>query len=160
MEILSLAAARSSNDPLRAQMGRLIEVVGTPRFEAELFRIARGAVNCAHVAAFSFPRDGTAHVVVAASTGTLQIARSLGEKYLAQYRHLDPINRVTQFGDANNTSMAMRIAPEQDIDDDAYRLECFSAASITDRFTLTQISGSNVYRLNFYAGGGYGRFCG
>ena len=53
MELHNFVDARPRNDPLRAHIGRLIEVVGTPKFEPEVFRLARSAINCEHLTAFA-----------------------------------------------------------------------------------------------------------
>jgi DNA-binding CsgD family transcriptional regulator len=157
MEVLNFADARHAKRPLRAQIGRLIEVVGTPRFEAELFQAARSAINCEHMSVLAASRDQPPRVLLAANTGKQPIARPLAEKYIAQFWRLDPCTRATPFED-RNARVAVRMFPDQDIDDKSYRHECFTAVDITERFTLMQCCGTEVLRLNFLTGGRHARF--
>jgi len=150
MQVLRLSDVRKSNDPLRAQLARLIAVVGTPRFEAEMFEVAHGALQCEHLTAFAQGADGP-RVVLAANTGAANVARPIAHKYIAHYWDLDPANRSLALCDAGE-GVALRIAPEVDINDDFYRRDCYTEPQICERVTLMQRRGDNVYRLNFYAG--------
>jgi len=153
MQVLKLSDVRKPNDPLRAHITRLIAVVGTPRFESEFFDIAHSAMNCHHVTAFV--ANETTHsrprVVLAANAGNEPVARPLADKYISQYWDLDPANRTVplcQKGD----SLALRIAPDVDINDELYRRDCYTSTQLVERVTLLQRRGDDVYRLNFYAG--------
>lgn len=155
MQVLRLSDVRKSNDPLRAQLARLIAVVGTPRFESELFDVAHAALQCEHLTAFAQGTDGP-RVVLASNTGSINVARPIAHKYIAQYWDLDPANRTLPLCDSGD-SVALRIAPEDDIKDDFYRRDCYTEPQIVERVTLMQRHGDKVYRLNFYAGA-RGRF--
>ena len=151
MQVLKLSDVRKANDPLRAQMARLIAVVGTPKFEDEFFQIAHGVLNCEHLTAFVANSETRPRVVLAANTGDEPIARPLADKYIAQYWNLDPANRSVPLCPKEG-SVALRIAPDTDIDDAFYRRDCYTAPQISERVTLMQRRGDDVYRLNFYAG--------
>lgn len=156
MEVHSVPAARATPDPLRAHIGRLIEVVGTPRFEREIFQAACTAINCRHLTAYAFSKDGP-RLLLAANAGSLPIARSIADKYLAHYWRLDPAIGADELCN-KNTNVGIRIAPDEDIDDVTYRHECYTAVHMMDRFTLMQRCGAEVYRVHFLTGGRYGRF--
>jgi LuxR family transcriptional regulator, activator of tox operons len=151
MQVLKLSDVRKTNGPLRAQLARLIAVVGTPKFESEFFDVAHSALNCEHVTAFAAGSDDRPRVVLAANTGDEPVARPLADKYMARYWDLDPANRTVPLCQKGE-SFALRIAPEIDINDDFYRHDCYTALQIVERFTLMQRRGEDVYRLNFYAG--------
>jgi LuxR family transcriptional regulator, activator of tox operons len=151
MQVLKLSDVRKSNDPLRAQLARLIAVVGTPKFESELFDVAHDALHCEHVTAFVKESNARPRVVLAANIGDTPIARPLADIYIARYWDLDPANRGVPLCH-NGESVALRIAPETDINDDLYRRDCYTAPRISERLTLMQRHGEDVYRLNFYAG--------
>jgi DNA-binding CsgD family transcriptional regulator len=156
MEIFNLPEASSHNDPWRANVGRLIDAVATPKFESELFSISRQAVKCECVTAFAIGEDAIPRVLLAANAGAMTIARPLADKYVAQYWNLDPANRAEELHDGSR--LALRIVPEADIDHELYRNDCYTNLRIKERFTILQRHGSDVYRLNFYSGGGFGRF--
>jgi len=156
MEVHQVPAARAAPDPMRAHVARLIEVVGTPRFEPELFRAAYSAINCRHLTAYAISKDGP-RLLLAANTGAIPVARSIADKYVARYWKLDPVNSTDGLCQ-KSANIGVRIAPDEDIDDLTYRNECYTSVQMMDRFTLMQRSGSELYRIHFLTGGRYGRF--
>jgi DNA-binding CsgD family transcriptional regulator len=156
MQVLKLSDVRKSNDPLRAEIARLIAVVDTPRFEAELFEVAHGALNCAHVTAFVANSETRPRLVLAANVGDEPVARMLSDKYISRYWDLDPANRAPL--GPQDESVALRVVTDTDIDDYFYRRDCYTALQICERVSLVQRRGRDVYRLNFYAAGPNGRF--
>ncbi|MGZ3408997.1 MAG: helix-turn-helix transcriptional regulator [Xanthobacteraceae bacterium] len=157
MEVLSVADARSNNDALRASVGRLIETVGTPKFESEIFGAARHAINCEHISAVVAPEGIGPRILISAANGPMSIPRQVAEKYAREYWNLDPANQAAQFCE-KTTSLVLRIEPEEDIKDDHYRYECYTIYRLVDRLSIMQRNGRDIYRMNFYAGGRYGRF--
>jgi DNA-binding CsgD family transcriptional regulator len=157
MEVLSLADASKNNDPLRASLGRLIEVVGTSRFETELFDAARSAINCEHISAFVASAALQPRVLISAATDAMPIPRAVAETYFTRYWDMDPVNRALP-ACRRDKDIAWRIIPEDDIPDDHYRQECYTDYQLTDRISLLRNNGSETYRINFYTGGRYGRF--
>ena len=156
MEVISLPQTGKFDDPWRANVGRLIDAVATPKFESELFAISHAATNCEHLTAFAVGQDCTPRVLLAANAGARNVARPLADRYMGQYWNLDPISRAEDLQEG--ARIALRIIPESDIDDEGYRNDCYTNLRIRDRFTILQRNGSDVYRLSFYAGAGFGRF--
>lgn len=157
MELHEFADRAPRQDPLRTSMARLIEVVGSPRFESEIFQIARTAIACEHVTAFAFTREATPRILLAANTGPQPVARAVADKYVKRYWRLDPANGAGIAGRKSKATRAVRTQP-QDIDDGSYRQECYTAVRLQDRFTLIQPRGNEIYRINFYRSGRSGRF--
>jgi LuxR family transcriptional regulator, activator of tox operons len=157
MEVLSISDACRNYDPMRASLGRLIEVVGTPRFEDEIFAAARGAFNCEHISALSVADAASPRILMSATNGSMSIPHDVAEKYVIRYWDLDPANR-TPSSVARNQSFGLRIVAEEDITDEHYRHECYTAYRLIERVSIVRRSETNLYRLNFYAGGRYGRF--
>lgn len=157
MEVLSLADASRNNDPLRANVGRLIETVGMPTFEAEMFSAARHAVNCEHISAFVSDSAATPRALISATPNSMSIPHQVAEKYFARYWQLDPANRALR-GATRGRNYALRIIPEEDIEDADYRNECYTAYRLVDRLSILRRDGEKTYRINFYGGGRYGKF--
>lgn len=157
MEWQSLAPARTHDDPLRAQIGRLIEVVGTPRFESEMFRTVRAATRCEHLTAFAVSEGGAPRTILASNTGSMPIARSLAERYVTRYWNLDPASQVGRRRAAQD--MMLRIVSHE-IEDSAYRHDCYTAVNLRDRVTVIRHHGGDVYRFNVYRAVDSGRFGG
>jgi len=155
MQVINLPAAHAADDPLRAHLGRLIAVVGTPKFESELLQVAHEAFDCEHVTAFVDSEETGPRVALAANVGSANVARTLADRYIARYWNLDPATREKTLR-LKGGSLAVRIAPD-DIDDSFYRHDCYTAVNIVDRFTLMQRRGQDIYRLSFYTARRRGR---
>jgi LuxR family transcriptional regulator, activator of tox operons len=155
MELLNYAHAPRSRDPVRAHIHRLIEVVGTPRFEPEFVKAMSETTRSEHVTAYAFSSEAPPRLLLAASNGPLPAAKIRAVKYLAQYWRQDPASAFEGAGQSNE--MALRTLP-QDIDDSLYRHDCYTSLRITDRFTLMQRNGDQTYRVNLYRSGRAGRF--
>src|SRR3974390_374974 len=54
-------------DPLFAHVARLVEVVGTTKFETKMFEVLREAINCDHLTAFAFSDHRPPRVLIAAN---------------------------------------------------------------------------------------------
>jgi DNA-binding CsgD family transcriptional regulator len=146
----------SRPDPLRAQIGRLIEVVGTPKFEDEMFYLVHNALDCEHLTAFAVSDAGPADVLFAANAGNLPVARALAQKYVSQYWMMDPANAIKADMD-EESHVAFSILPG-DITDGSYRRDCYTSVRLRDRFTVMRRHGDQTVRLNFYRGAAGGRF--
>jgi LuxR family transcriptional regulator, activator of tox operons len=155
MELLSYADAARAHDPVRVHIQRLIEVVGTPRFESEFIKAMSEATRSEHVTAYAFSPHAQPRLLFAGSNGALPAAKMRAVKYLAQYWRHDPASLFEDAG--NGDAMALRTLP-QDIDDSLYRQDCYTSLRITDRFTLMQRNGDHTYRVNLYRSGRGGRF--
>src|SRR5262249_4869323 len=147
--------AQSSRDPVRASIQRLIQVVGTPRFEAEFVKAMNETTRSEHATAYAFSSNAPPRLLLAASNGPLPAAKMRAVKYLAQYWKHDPAGLFEDAGRGDMT--ALRTLP-QDIDDSLYRHDCYTSLRITDRFTLMQRNGDQTYRINLYRSGRSGRF--
>ena len=127
MELLNYAQASRSHDPVRVHVQRLIEVVGTPRFEAEFVKAMSETTRSEHVTAYAFSPNTPPRLLFAGSNGTLPAAKMRAVRYLAQYWRHDP---ASLFEDAGNSdAMALRTLP-QDIDDSLYRHDCYTSLRI------------------------------
>lgn len=151
MQILKLSDVKKTNCPLQAQLVRLIEVVDTPRFESEFFKIMREMFHCEHVTAFANDSDTPPRIILAAGVGNASITRPLAHKYIANYWHLDPVNRRPPLWQEGE-SFALRMSPEIDIDNSLYRRDCYTQPKIVERVTLMQRRNTDIYRLSFFAG--------
>jgi DNA-binding CsgD family transcriptional regulator len=155
MELHSLADTRPKSDPLRSEIGRLIEVVGTPKFEPEMFQVARKAVSCEHLTAFAFSGDLPPRPLIAANAGSRPVARAIATKYVSHYWRMDPANDLLKF-ENKDADIALRILPD-DIADGSYRHDCYTSVRLQDRFTVMRRRGAEVFRMNFYGAARAGR---
>jgi hypothetical protein len=155
MELLNYAQAAGSRDPVRAHVQRLIEVVGTPRFEPAFAKAMNETIRSEHVTAYAFSPNAPPRLLLAASSGPLPAAKLRAVKYLAQYWKQDPAGELEDAG--TDDPVALRTSP-QDIDDSLYRHDCYTSLRITDRFTLIERNGASTFRVNLYRSGRGGRF--
>ncbi|MFI5011670.1 MAG: helix-turn-helix transcriptional regulator [Hyphomicrobiales bacterium] len=147
MELHSFVQAPSSSDRLRSHIGRLIELVGSQRFEPEMFKVVREVTGCEHLTAFAAGGTVPPRVLIASNAGP-PVARTLARKYVASFWRLDPANCV-DLSDGDVAGAALRICPS-DIDDASYRYQCYTSVRLQDRFTVMQRRGRETFRINFY----------
>ena len=159
MEAYSLSGG-AGQDPLRSGVARLIELVGTSRFEDEAFQVAREATRCEHLTAFGVRGNASPRLLFAANSGPSPVAKRVAHKYLQHYWELDPARRLDLIrGKKSRGDVAVRIV-SNDISDGAYRDECYTAVKLIDRFTVVQRRNHETVCLNFYRGARSGPFNG
>ena len=126
MQVHEFQGSFGRPDPLRAQIGRLIEVVGTPKFEDEMFYLVHRAIDCEHLTAFAVSDSGSADVLFAANAGNLPVASAIAQKYVSHYWMLDPANAIEADRD-DDSHVAFSILPG-DITDGSYRRDFYRGA--------------------------------
>lgn len=146
-------------DSMRFGIGRLIELVGTPKFEGEVFQAASEATRCEHLTAFAARSSSHPRVLYAANAGPSPIAKKVARKYLDNYWALDPARRLDEARPNRQGTIAVRIV-SNDIADGAYRDECYTSVKLIDRFTVIQRRNHETVCLNFYRGVRSGPFGG
>jgi DNA-binding CsgD family transcriptional regulator len=159
VEVYDLAGAGVQQDSIRVSIGRLIELVGTAKFERELFRVAHETTRCQHLTAFAARTNASPRVLYAANVGPLPVARNVAQKYVDKYWALDPARRLDKPQSTGPRNTAMRIV-SNDIYDGSYRQECYTSVKLLDRFTVLQQRNHETVCLNFYRGVRSGPFGG
>jgi DNA-binding CsgD family transcriptional regulator len=144
---------------MRHGIGRLIELVGTSRFEEEVFNTAREATRCEHLTAFAARNSSRPRVLFAANVGPSPVAKNVAKKYLTRYWSLDPARRLDKARPRSQRDIAIRIV-SSDIADGGYRDECYTSVKLIDRFTVMQRRYHETVCLNFYRGVRSGPFGG
>lgn len=144
-------AGKPEHDALRSGVGRLIELIGTSRFEDEVLHTAHEATRCDHLTAFAERSSARPRVLYAANMGPAQVAKKVAQEYLSKYWQLDPVRRLDRARSKGQRSIGLRIV-SHDIQDGAYRNECYTAMKVVDRFTVVQRRSHETVCLNFYRG--------
>lgn len=144
-----------SAGPFLREAPRLIDLCGTPGFEAALFAAARQAASCEHLTAFAFAGASEPRIVLAVDTSTQPVARQVARKYVRHYWRLDPVQKAEAAGETGG--MAVRILAE-DIESSPYRQDCYTGVGLHDRVSLLSAHNGEVLRLNFYRSSRSGRF--
>jgi DNA-binding CsgD family transcriptional regulator len=157
METYDLENGRRGSNPISRQIGDLIGKIGAPNFETSFFRIVREATACEHLTAFASSLRRPARLLFAINRGTRPVARTIAEKYLERYWNHDPANLVCGRNAARSYEMAVRVF-SHDIDNDAYRHDCYSSVDLVDRFSIIRHEGEETIRLNLYRSARRGRF--
>jgi LuxR family transcriptional regulator, activator of tox operons len=149
MQVQPLKRSVHSTDPLHRNIGRLIGTVGTAAFEQSLFDAAQAATRCSHLTAFVSGPKTVPRPLVAVNAGPRNLARSLAERYIGRYWHLDPANDFAGSGDLPDGGAALRIG-SGDIASARYRSECYTDVDLGERFSLLRRSRDSLIRVNFY----------
>ena len=138
-------------------LATLIEAIGSATFEQAILAFAARASDCTHFTAFARCRARPPRILVAIDQRQASIARRIGEKYLRDYWDLDPANRLAAAEPRVGRGAIIRIRNEE-IENPAYRRDCYNSLRIVDRFSILQSVGSELVRLNFYRDAARGRF--
>lgn len=151
MEVYDLPDVGAHEDAMRIGIARLIELVGTAKFEDEVFQVAREATRCEHLTAFASRTNTAPRVLYAANVGSAPVARNVAHKYVDRYWPLDPARRIDALRPRAPRNTAIRII-SNDIADGSYRQECYTQVKLRDRFTVLQRRSHETVCLNFYRG--------
>jgi DNA-binding CsgD family transcriptional regulator len=157
METYILEPVRAAANPFKRRIGDLIASVGSPDFEASFFQVAREATACEHLTAFVSSDRSPARLLFAANRGAKPIARTVADKYLKHYWNHDPANRICSRNAAPRYELAVRVY-SKDIDDEAYRSDCYSSVDLVDRLSIVRRRSDETVRLNLYRSSRRGRF--
>jgi DNA-binding CsgD family transcriptional regulator len=150
MEVQALTNSAQSADAFRYRIGSLIGSVGTGVFEQSLFDAAHIATRCSHMTAFISAPKTAPRALLAADAGGLNLARSLADRYIRHYWHLDPANDFARSCDLPAAGAALHIR-SGDIGSTRYRSECYTEVHLGHRFSLIQRSHERLFRINFYS---------
>ena len=153
MEIRALEKSAQSADKLSQQIGHLIGTVGTEAFERSLFAAAHGATGCSHLTAFVSAPKFSARPLVTANCGPDNLARSVADRYIRHYWHLDPANDFAESGGLPEGGAAL-LTRSDDIGSARYRSDCYTKIDLGDRFSLIRRSRERLLRINFYSSRG------
>ncbi len=156
MEVYDLSGS-GRPDAMRFGIGRLIELVGTPKFEGEMFETAREATRCEHMTAFAARNSALPRVLYAANAGPAPTAKAVARRYLESYWALDPARGLDKARSKERRSLGIRIM-SNDIADGSYRDDCYTSVKLIDRFTFMQRRNHETVCLNFYRGARSGPF--
>lgn len=159
MDLLRVDAASGAGCALGAGLERVIAALGTPAFEAMLFKAVGAATASAHLSAFVFTPGRPPRVLCAMTRDSLQAARHCAERYMAEYWPSDPTLRLHDTVAANAGTALIRSRPA-DIEHAAYRAECYSDVHLVERISAVSRIGDDTVRLHVYRGRGDGTFDG
>jgi DNA-binding CsgD family transcriptional regulator len=135
----------------------VIGAMGAATFEDAMFAMARDGVRCTHLTAFSFSPHRAPKVMVAANSGNAPMARSLAAKYIQDYWKHDPANQMLESEPRLGSGSTVRLQSHE-IENAAYRRDCYRSVDLIDRFSIMKALGNDVVRLNFYREASQGRF--
>ena len=135
----------------------LIDALGTARFESSMLTLARHAIRCTHLSAFSVSRTQPPRLVIAASDGASPSAHRIASKYISEYWSLDPANRVIATEPRVGQGATIRMQPRE-VEDVLYQRDCYLSARLVDRVSIVKSRAEQVVRLNFYRNRTQGRF--
>jgi DNA-binding CsgD family transcriptional regulator len=135
----------------------LIDALGTLRFEESMLSLARQAIRCTHLSAFSISNSGSPRLIIAADGGKQPSARRIASKYMRDYWSLDPANRFITAEPRVRHGATIRML-SQEIEDAPYQRDCYLSASLVDRVSIVKCQADEVVRLNFYRNKAQGRF--
>ncbi len=150
MDGVNLIHLPRRDDPLRQQIGRLIETAGSDDFAPALFRISHAVTRCSHMTAFVSAPGTAPRTVFAVNDGPHQVALQVAQRYVRHYWQMDPANDMTHRNPLPEDGVALKMC-SKDIDATNYREDCYTGVHLNDRFSLIRRDADCQFRLNFYA---------
>jgi LuxR family transcriptional regulator, activator of tox operons len=158
---LRFLGAESDGNAIARDMSPVIGAIGTSKFEDSLLSMARNAARCTHLTAFSSSLSSEASrapkALIALNCGKAPVARQLASTYIRHYWNLDPANSLLK-SELRVGRRAMLRLQSHEIENLAYRRECYRSVDLIDRFSLIKTLGNEVVRINFYRKASSGRF--
>lgn len=142
-----------------ARFAALIAAIGKPFFDDAVCSYVNGEFRCGHVTAFAHGAGGRApRVLLASDRIEPALARRTASKYIQDYWHLDPANHISRSEPRVGAGAMLRMRYEE-INNAAYRRDCYRQIHLVDRFSLVRSHGAELIRLNIYRNANKGRFC-
>jgi DNA-binding CsgD family transcriptional regulator len=149
------------NDAVHDGNGRfeaLIAAMGKPFFDDAVCSYVSGEFRCSHVTAFASGIGARSpRVLLASDRSEPALARRTASKYIQDYWHLDPANKISRSEPRVGAGAMLRMRYEE-IDNAAYRRDCYNQIHLVDRFSLVRAHGAELIRLNIYRDVNKGRF--
>lgn len=148
---------QSNTGSMNQLLCNLVDALGTLRFEESMLSMARHAIRCTHLSAFSKCRAQPPRLLIAADGGQRASAHRIGSKYMREYWELDPANRIIATEPRVGQGATIRMLP-QEVEDALYQRDCYQSASLVDRVSIVKCQAGEIVRLNFYRNKAQGRF--
>lgn len=156
MDVHQLAERSFSHDPLRRSVGLLVETLGTPRFEGQLFDLLDEVVRCEHLAAFIVAPLERPRLLLAANRGTTPIARNAANAYLGRHWDSDPTNALlAEHRDLTHGVVACVSAEE--MLRLTYRRQCYSrsdwessGSNLVHKMTIIRQRDTDAIKVHLY----------
>ena len=165
MDVHAIKERPLGHDPLRLQLARLVETVGTPRFEPEFFQTIDQMIGCEHLTAFSVSNPDRPRLLFAANRGNTGIARNTAGIYLQKHWDSDPTNAIL----AEPRNLSQGVVACVSVDEMLrlrYRRQCYSVAdweasgsSLAHKVTLIKRRETDTIKVHFYRRRDAGPFC-
>ncbi|MDB5555217.1 MAG: hypothetical protein JWL86_5201 [Rhizobium sp.] len=137
---------------------QLVGAIGSPVFDEQMIDFAVDELRCSHVTAFTYCDNRPPRMLLAVDRGEPMLARRIAAKYISEYWDLDPANKVAASEPRVGEGATIRLQYEE-IEDAAYRRDCYRQARLVDRFSLIKAYGKQLVRVNLYRDSTRGRFC-
>jgi len=150
MDVYALPAGQCAKGALRREIVGLIDNVGRPKFSPALFKFANDCIRADHVTAFSFDSNHDARIIFAENKGTIPVARSVADRYVADYWHFDPAAAPNKHAAGNNVDGWAVRTSASDIEHTSYRASCYTAVDLDSRLSIFATRGDRTVRLSFY----------
>lgn len=130
-------------------MPDLIAALGRPDFPRRLLHAARKFTDCHSVTSFAFSAHHPPRLLFAENIGDVPVSRHIADRYISDYWHHDPANRVAMDAAGGSACRTMMIQAAE-IANTSYREHCYSSVRLVNRMTILRRTGDNVIRVNFY----------
>jgi DNA-binding CsgD family transcriptional regulator len=155
VDFLNLSDAASDGNE---RFETLIAAMGKPFFDDAVCSYASREFRCGHVTAFAYGGGRRSpRILLASDRSEPALARRTASKYIQDYWHLDPANQISRSEPRVGAGAMLRLRYEE-IDNEAYRRDCYNQIHLVDRFSLVRSQGTELIRLNIYRDVNKGRF--
>ena len=166
MDVHAIAERSFVHDPLREHVARVVETIGTPRFEPEFFRMVDATIGCEHLTAFAVSPPDRPRLLLAANRGDAPIARSAASVYLQNHWDSDPTNMILAQPRDLGEGVVACVSAEEMLRL-RYRRQCYSVAdwatsgsNLIHKVTLIKRRETDTIKVHFYRRRERGPFCG
>jgi len=134
-------------------MAAMVAQIGQPDFGGALFSLSHDLLAVDHVTAFCAAPEGIIRTVVAENKGPRPVARAGAGPYVRTHglSHAGVRILAAEARERRCVSTSLRVdINARDVDDRAYRNECYGAVNLNHRLSIVETRDDHVMRLNFY----------
>lgn len=149
MLVVSQDAMKVGSQPISNDIARLVNDVGTTRFEEALEDMVRSHLHCAQVTAFSFDQDHTPKNIGLFGKEKVSDVRHAAFRYQQTHWKKDPSNKLIENSASSKKSLAV-VMSRRDIEDDNFLEDCYIKTHVGQRLSFISNYNGTPFKLSFH----------
>jgi LuxR family transcriptional regulator, activator of tox operons len=149
MQVVALHSRNSTASQLYPYLSKLIQTVGTSRFQAALAIAGHEVFGCEHVTAFAFENASPPRALTLSGSFRESQFQRAAARYSQLHWRLDPTN-FFRARPLNRDHHYVAFLSEHEVTDSQYRQDCYVQTGIAHRMSVIRSHQDEVIKLSFH----------